>query len=130
MIPVETESTNFVYTLPGEPGEGDLPCRRDLEQRLVTSWWRMETDDPPLAESYGVYVQVYDHARLIWLGVTDAAGAFILGDKRPRRATLVEKGQQTNMKLDETIREVLDGGGLFALTVSGLPSPIMSVWLA
>lgn len=129
MIPVETEATDFTYELPGRPGEGDLACVRDLKKRLVTSFWAPEEEDLPLSEDRAIYVQVYDVERLIWLGLADDNGDVQDIDKRPRRAFAHDGGQQTNMSLAAGVGTWIEDGGLFVLRTSGIPAPIVSVWV-
>lgn len=127
MIPVETARTNFTYELPGRPGEGDLPCLRDLDNRLVTSFWRLEPEDR-LASATAVYVKVFDLGRTVGLGVADPEGNFL-----PTDATALPSPDAWPrlhaLSLTADLKSLLAHDALIWLTISGIPSPVIQLWI-
>jgi hypothetical protein len=127
MIPVKTELTNWDYHLPDRPGEGVMPCVRDITASTVRSFWR-PSDEDEIVEGKAVYVQVYGSRAPIKVGFANDEG---------RAVELVEcslvpydGGGQTNVVFNKEVVEHMVAGGYFCLEVNRVPPFPVAVWIA
>lgn len=138
MLPVKTEDCNFAFHLPGQPGEGVMPCIRELEnvegaepRGTVTSFWKPEGGLPPARDGddpVALHILVYGFQPQLEVGFGSLAEAsFEVRDTQPH---FDRKTYWCGVTVTEEIRAHLDDGGLFALRVHMCPPPPVCVWIA
>lgn len=132
MKPVEVEgATNFVFKLPSAaPGQGDLPCIRDLVGRKTTSFWKPSEEDN-LDSADMICVQTYGFPETkIRAGFGDDTGFFKIAPVEGIPFDGERQGQmQYQITVNSGAREWLRGDGHFILEVGMCPPMPVSVWL-
>lgn len=131
MKPIAVDGlTNFTYHLPGKPGEGLMPCRRNLDavgvvgQGTVTTYWVPEPGDDVTAATLRIHYEWPDELTVRAAALTDPdeAGSDALALEELRMVAF-QGGRQGWITLDE---EPL---ALLVLEVAMVPPPAVMVWL-
>lgn len=97
MKPVRTVDTNMLYKRPADqPQHGDLPCVREGEGLITSTWWL--TDDEREAIANGANIRMTQYGEPIHpveLALTDRVG---IGEDHPtilRRIEFLKQDRET-----------------------------------